>query len=1166
MSVTETQDTLGRVSQPKNSIWVSANAGSGKTRNLITRVARILLQGASPEKILCLTYTTAAASEMQDRLFKELGSWSMKSDVDLKEILLALDGNIFKKNKKQSKILSTARRLFAKALETPGGLKIQTIHSFCGTVLRKFPLEINLSPYFTILDERRKRVIIEQVITKLLNENIEIFDSVIQLLKVSDINYFIDQILINRTKLDVPFDLDAFCKCFNLSCRSLSSSKELQKIFSVRPDNKIALLINSLSNGSSADIRQVQYLIKIKYCINDTEKLNLLEQFFCTEDGKIRSERSFPSKKAKLLEPSLEKVYLELKAGFEIYLSRRNEVNAIGKAKVFYDFSYKFFKIYEKIKSEEGVLDYDDLIIKTRDLLLNYQSKWVLYKLDGGIDHILLDEAQDTSIYQWEMLAALMEDFFVDERSLSGERTFYAVGDEKQSIYSFQGADINSFSYMKEFFSKKLSVLGNRLESVELLDSFRSSSAILDFVNEILVDSGGTGVKNINQHRAFHELLPGRVELWPLVSEKRQTNVYSWWNFKNEIAEVSGIDKLAENIAIEIKKVLGSDQTLFEPNSGHAVKERKVSPGDFLILVRSRGPLFHSILKKLTAHNLPVAGSDRLLLLDELVIKDLVSLLKFLINSSDDLSLAEVLRSPILGFSEEDLFKVSYGRTATLYEALILKFPEHEAVTILNDLCEREKYLAPYELIETVLINHGGRLKMTARLGLGVNEILDEFLVQVLNYEEEEPPSTYGFLRWLSGIEVAVKRQLHNNSSSIRVMTVHGSKGLESPIVIIPDTSKNFQKNNRKLFLQKDGWLCLSDKINNLPKEFKKIKEQYLLDEIEEENRLFYVAVTRAKNWLIINGVDKDKDCLKTSSWYSRSKTALKGLESKKKLSVKLLEGGKLVYDYSWTSGKTIKNFSKQDNNDSAILEDTNKFKRTKKVLFEKVRINSRRQKQLTVSEIVNLVTDPKSQKLMKKSPWSSSIDEATLYGSLVHTFLQYLPIFMDKSSGYLTNMIRYKFRNQLHDIDMVSRAYNQSLSIFEKPELSYLFSNKNILREVTVTGLVCLNNKNNNSVKEEWIKGRIDLLNITETEIHIVDFKTNFKVPESVDFVSPLILSQLELYTLILEQAYPGRQVSSAILWTQKVELMKIPRDKSQNALNSIYINQVLDEELAQF
>ena len=426
-------------------------------------------------------------------------------------------------------------------------------------------------------------------------------------------------------------------------------------------------MINALLNGSSTDIRQAQYLIKTKSCINDDQKLNILEQFFCTNDGKIRSLRSFPSKKAKFSEPDLEKVYLQFKLRFEIYLSRRNEANAINKARVLYDFSYKFFKIYEYIKSEEGVLDYDDLIIKTRDLLINNQSKWILYKLDGGLNHILLDEAQDTSIYQWEMLAALMEDFFVDERALNGERTFYAVGDEKQSIYSFQGANINSFSYMKEFFSEKLSALGNRLESAELLDSFRSSNAILDFVNEILTDGGGTGVKNINQHRAFHDLLPGRVELWPLVSEEIGKNIYSWWNFKNEIGEVSGVDKLAENIAIKIKNILASDQTLFEPNSGNNLEERKVLASDFLILVRSRGPLFQSILKKLMAHNLPVAGSDRLLLLDELAVKDLVSLLRFLINPSDDLSLAEALRSPILGLSEQDLFRISYKRDFTLY-------------------------------------------------------------------------------------------------------------------------------------------------------------------------------------------------------------------------------------------------------------------------------------------------------------------------------------------------------------------------------------------------------------------------------------------------------------------------------------------------------------------
>ena len=1152
---------IGNVSQPKNSIWVSANAGSGKTRNLITRVARILLQGALPEKILCLTYTTAAASEMQDRLFKELGAWSMKSDADLKDTLLSLDENFFQINKTQFNILSNARRLFAKALETPGGLKIQTIHSFCSSILKKFPLEINLSPKFKVLDERQKRTIIDQVIVKILNENADAFDQVIQLLAVSDIKNFIDQILINRTKLDVPFDLEKFCQCFYLSCQSLSSLEEAKRILSVFTDDKIDLLIDSFSNGSSTDMKQAQYLRKLKYC-NDDEKLNLLEQFFCTDNGKIRSLRSFPSKKAKLLNSGLEKLYLEFKNRFESYWSRRNEMNTINKAKALYNFSYKFFKIYEQIKSEKGALDYDDLIIKTRDLLINHESKWVLYKLDGGIDHILLDEAQDTSIFQWEMLAALMEDFFVDERSLNGERTFYAVGDEKQSIYSFQGANIDSFSYMKEFFSEKLSLLGNRLESVELLDSFRSSNAILGFVNEILADNGGTGIKSIRQHRAFHELLPGRVELWPLVEVVREKASQSWWNFEKEIVEVSGVEKLAEKIAIEIKNILDSGQTLFEPNSDYSLKKRKILPSDFLILVRSRGPLFLSILKKLTAHKLPVAGSDRLLLLDELVVKDLISLLRFLTNPSDDLSLAEALRSPFLGLSEEDLFKISYNRPLTLYESLIFNLPQHDAVTILSDLRDKEKFLAPYELIEILLINHSGRLKATARLGLGINEILDEFLSQTLNYEEEEPPSTFGFLRWLKGIDVAVKRQLHNSSPSIRVMTVHGSKGLESPIVIIPDTANKLNKNNRKIFLQKDDWLCLSDNTNSLPEALKKLKEQQLLDESEEENRLFYVAITRAKNWLIIGGVGKEKDSSTNSSWYSRSQKALKDLQIKKKASIKSFEGGKLVYDYNWVTDNDAKNVIKNNNDNRGSLQASNHLERTKKLLFKKITLDHFIEKYSTVSEIVNLVVDLKPLKLAEEMDLIGSIDEAIVYGSLVHSFLQYLPNYLDENISYVKHLIHLKFRDQLLDAGLVSRACHQSLRILEKPDLSFLFSGQNSLREVPVSGTIGLKDKSDkNIVKEIKIKGRIDLLNITETTVLIVDFKTNSKVPASTRFVSPVILSQLELYTLLLEQAYPRREVSSAILWTENAELMEIPRNISQKALNPIFRNQVLDD-----
>ncbi|MDG2473759.1 MAG: double-strand break repair helicase AddA [Paracoccaceae bacterium] len=1149
---------LSSVSKPRNSMWVSANAGSGKTRNLITRVARLLLQGALPDKILCLTYTTAAATEMQDRLFKELGSWAMKSDDALTKTLLDLDENFFKKIKKQSILLNTARILFAKALETPGGLKIQTIHGFCSSVLKKFPLEINISPNFKVLDERKKQDFVNRSIVTMLNDNPKAFDIIVKLLSVSDINHFIDQILVNRSLLVEPFNRDSFCKSFELIDQDFNAQNEVAFILNGLPENIIEIVSEALLNGSSADAKQVDYLINIK-SVEDLNKLEKLKNFFCTNDGKVRSSKLFPSKKAKLANPGLDTLFNKFRENFLNYLARFNQLNIINKTEAIYTFSQNFLAIYEKIKITEGFLDYEDLIIKTRDLFVNFESKWVLFKLDGGIDHILLDEAQDTSIQQWEMLASLMDDFFSDERALTGQRTFYAVGDEKQSIYSFQGADIRSFSFMKDFFSRKLNLEGNELKSVELISSFRSSKAVLSFVNEIMYNGGGTGVKNIRDHIAYHEDLPGRVELWPLLTETEQEESNAWWTFKQDAVQISGVERLADSIAINIKNTLASNQTIFDPNTLIENSQRKVLPGDFLILVRSRGPLFKSILKKLTDYSLPVSGSDRLLLLDELAIKDIISLLKFLTNRFDDLSLAEALRSPLLGVSEELLFEISYQRNCSLYESLKLNFPDHAACFILDALLVDVKVLSPYELIERVLINHSGRLRMTARLGMSINDILDDFLIQALTYEEEEPPSIFGFLLWLEGTQVAVKRQLQNDSLNIRVMTIHGSKGLEAPIVIIPDTFYKPRQTRKRLFLQKAGWLCFCDDGPCLPDEIKKLKDQKLEDDREEENRLFYVAITRARNWLIICGLGKKEAHLR-SNWYYQSQMAFNRLAKKEPSLIETTKERKLVFEHNWTSN-TYGNSAK-DKDEWALNSNKEDFsKRLRTLLLNSLRLTNEIPSSLSVSELVDKFSSFDGINVDKESYSIAPGEGTTFYGSLVHLFLQLLPIYSNKDITYVKEIAYKKFKDELKDFDILDTALRESQRVLENVELRELLRHPDSFREVPVSSLLALPKAFMANEKEHIrIRGRIDLLNVTKSKVLIVDYKTNLRVPSSIEGINPQILSQLELYSRILQKTYPSQKISSAILWTKTANLMIIPRMNSKKALNSFFVNQVLD------
>ena len=885
-----------KANQPDKSIWVSANAGSGKTSNLVNRVSRLLLLGVRPEKILCLTYTTAAANEMHERLIRELGYWSMMSNEGLYQRLTALSEGLYLDEPNKSKLLTIARQLFAKVLETPGGLKIQTIHSFSGSVLRKFPLEVNISPNFSVLDDRQKSAIIDETISYIAKKNSATLEKLVSLLKVSNIDHVIDLIFQHRQKFETKFDLKSFCNCFDLNPQKLSLPQALEKILEGVPKNIISLLQKSFSRGSKLELEQAE---KLKEFDNvDVEaKLQILENVLFTKEGKARSLRNYPSKIAKSSEPHLENLISTLQSNFKEYISHRNESSLIEKTQILYEFASVFLKIYEGFKTVDNALDYDDLILKTNILLTDYRSKWVQYKLDGGIDHILLDETQDTSRAQWVMLTALMDDFFVDDRITKGLRTFYAVGDEKQSIYSFQGARVDDFSYMREFFAEKMALIGDRLHEVSLLKSFRSSKAILNFVDEVFKNGGDTGVKSVSQHIAYHERLPGKVELWPLIKKSKTEVKINWWNFEKNVKEPSSYYELAENIGLKVKRLLESDNRIFYVDPKNKILEKRISPGDFLILVRSRGPLYNELFRAFDKYKVPTTGSDRLYLLDDLAIRDVISLLKFLDNPLDDLSLAEALKSPLFGVTEQLLFQICHKRKNTLYHSLITRFPEHDASKILEDLLYQVRRVKPYDLVKRIFVKHRGRLKITARFGTAVNEVLDELLEQILNYEDLEPPSVFGFLEWIKNFDHSIKRQSSTDRDKIRIMTIHGAKGLESPIVILGETTEKVRKRRNFQLLRKDNWLCISEREELLPNSVIAIKNEQTLNELKEENRLFYVAITRAKSWLIMCGIAENKleklSSSSTLSWYERSRLALSNLNFQSEN----LESSKLIYE-----------------------------------------------------------------------------------------------------------------------------------------------------------------------------------------------------------------------------------------------------------------------------
>src|SRR6056297_3185153 len=837
--------------RPDRSTWLSANAGSGKTRVLTDRVARLLLEDVDPRHILCLTYTKAAASEMQNRLFKRLGQWAMLPDDRLSRELqdLGYAGTI------DAAALRDARRLFACAIETPGGLKIQTIHSFCAGLLRRFPLEAGVSPQFTEMEDRTasrlRAEIVDQIAT---GPGAPTLRAIARHHGGETLDEITSEIVRQRSLFERPPDADRIATIFGqpatLSAETITSSVFLGSERALL-DRLIPALLASGTNDSKAGAK-LQALGAL-----DLSALPVLESVFLTGAGAknpfCAKTGSFPTKACReQLAPIIDELD-QFMTRVESARSARIALTAMDKARALNDFAAIFLPAYEQAKALRGLLDFDDLILRARQLLTDPAvAAWVLFRLDGGIDHILVDEAQDTSPVQWQVIERLAQEFTSGEGARPDvTRTIFVVGDKKQSIYSFQGADPREFDRMKADFASRLQATGQPLQDMEMEYSFRSSRAILDLVDQTFANSQDSGFTPKQGHKAHKSDLPGRVDLWPVVEKPAKDDDPVWYSPVDVKAANDPATVLAQRVAKTIRRMVDEGQLIPDDNAQTGM--RRIRPGDVMILVQRRSDLFHEIIRECKAQDLPIAGADRLKVGAELAVKDLAALLSFLATPEDSLSLAIALRSPLFGWSEADLYKLAHGRRQKyLWAALRERADDHpETMAVLNDLRGQADYLRPYDLIERILTRHDGRRKLLARLGTEAEDGIDALLSQAMVYEQRAVDSLTGFLVWMETDDLEIKRQLDSAGDRIRVMTVHGAKGLESPLVILPDTGKRNITVRDQIAIS-DGTPLWRTSAGDMPRVMTQANDAAKAAERAERDRLLYVAMTRAEKWLIV--------------------------------------------------------------------------------------------------------------------------------------------------------------------------------------------------------------------------------------------------------------------------------------------------------------------------
>lgn len=801
-----------QASDPNYSVWVSASAGTGKTKILTDRFLRLLITGVEPVNILCLTFTNAASIEMQARINSKLKHLSLCDAEKLDNELFLMSGN-----KPLPQEIENSKTLYDKILNSTEPLNIYTIHAFCQKILKTFPLEAGITPKFKILEETK----LQDIFLNIRNE-----------IYLSDEHNDLIKILLNRFHEITLQDIFTEIIEQKIKFKKLFINKQIPKeIYNKR------LALGELNNIYD----------KVKNLFAEYDLEIEPKEIFFTKDGKKR--KSFLSKELIRKYP---KLLLELeKITSEIY--RLDELRRIEELEYHTNLLTKLahiiLKKYDSYKQENNLLDYDDLIYYTEKLLNNKTThEWLLHKLESEINHILVDEAQDTSPQQWNIITTLITEFNAANKP---NNSTFIVGDDKQSIFSFQGADLHNFSLVNEQLKTNLTNANKKFKNITLECSYRSCAEILQFTHNVLKNiksnypslflSDNPLISSFRTHQ-------GLVTIWPLVTSEKQEELF--WalpeDYKNS---KSAADLLIEKIINFIQEQIESKEIL--PSTASRISEK-----DFMILVRKRDEFSNNLIKELSKAKLKVEISDRINLKENLTIMDLISVAKFVLLSDDDLNLAGLLKSPIIGMNEKQLYELLVNKTDnSLWDNLSAC---EEIYAKLNSLIEIYKISTVENFFDLVVNN------------LNLREIYDDDMINELltlskNYTNDIDNSLQGFIAWFENNDIYIKRDMEH-SDKIRVMTVHGSKGLEAPIVILCDSTTLPVSSNKFIWGDK-GEMFFSANAADTPAFLQDLKEAEKLKDLKEYIRLLYVAMTRAKDRLIICGFS-NKAAAPENCWY----------------------------------------------------------------------------------------------------------------------------------------------------------------------------------------------------------------------------------------------------------------------------------------------------------
>lgn len=1197
--IAETTALQRRAADPAASAWVAANAGTGKTHVLTQRVLRLLLSGTPPSRILCLTYTKAAAAEMSKRVFDTLASWIGMPQAELSVALEALSGR-----RPEPRTLSVARTLFTAAIETPGGFKVQTIHAFAERLLQRFPLEAGVPPAFTILEDMAARALMREATDAVLREAShdvpgkeasplqqalhravryaadETFDHVLA-------DAIADKALIDHLQasadVDVAFERLERTLRVTFSAPADANTEDIEnELADVLDDPTLQRVIGILGAGSTQEMKYAE-LLRLAIGSAPRTRIATLRSYFLTGDGGLRGRLLM--KQTAEDHPDLEATLKRAQARFAEYHQIARALDVVTATIALYRLAHAVHKRFEALKAARAALDFDDLIVRTSALFTSRdRAAWVLYKLDGGIDHVLVDEAQDTSPEQWRIVGAIVEEFFGDTGAGSEQdgkpRTIFAVGDEKQSIYSFQGAAPEMFAASGARF-EALARAGRRdWHGAALTLSWRTVTPVLDLVDATFAKPSRTPgltadpASRIN-HRARRAGHAGLVEIWPL-EEIEATTPTDAWSPLEETGSASPVVVLADRIAATIRNWLDNGETLPSEN-------RLVRAGDILILVRKRQPVAPAIVAALKRAGIPVAGADRVVLADQLAVQDLLALGDFLTLPEDDLALANVLKGPLFGFDDDDLLRIAPGRKGTLWKALLdaaeakpdaattgaspsARSDFQTAAEQLKQWRKQADFLPPFEFFANVLDRDGGRKKLLSRLGPEAADPLDEFLNLALVMDDEAPPSLTGFLGWLREDNRTIKRDMEQGRDEVRVLTVHGAKGLEAPIVFLPDTIGTPGNGGRGARLVRLSPMQLP--AGHPPLSFwqvagakglpaaERAREDMRAAEIEESNRLLYVAMTRPRDRLYICGARARKKA-DANSWYETITQALSdpAIAPRVETSAAHRQPGQ---DGPLRTIRSIR---------SPQLDPAMPPKRSARLQIAPAArpawLSSLAPREIrpaipfAPSRIAPYDHDasgepiawpgPRSQQSTPvadppasppPSPLLSSEGDARLVrGTLIHALLEHLPSLPREARAAAAHGF-LSARGAALPSTVRKAMVDETLGLLNDPNFAPLFG-PDSRAEVPIAAEI---DDPTGRSPPLILNGQIDRLWVDASRVSIIDYKTNRNPPSRIEDVPEAYIVQIAAYRVALQRIFPGRETRSALLWTAIPKLMVIP------------------------